>query len=111
MMLVTSRKVKKRSLTDNSNWRRKLHELDYRRNTNTFASFSGFRNENEKLSTVCHAKPCEEDSKGLPNMPNLSFSEFGSQSSTNSESMMSAAFRIGTNQTHPKSLIFTSERL
>ena len=35
-------------------------------------------------------------------MPNLPFSEFGSQSNTNSKSTKSTVFRIGTNQTHPK---------
>ena len=37
-------------------------------------------------------------------MPNLLFSEFGSQSNMNSESAKSTVFRIGTNQTHSERL-------
>ena len=42
-----------------------------------------------------------ESSAGLPNLPNLPFSELRSQSNTNSESCKPTVFRIGTNQTHP----------
>ena len=42
-----------------------------------------------------------EDSKGLPSLPSLPFLESGSQSNTNSDSIKSAVFEIGTNHTHP----------
>ena len=63
-----------------------------------------FANENENLSKVCqNLLPFgAEGSAGLPNLPNMRFSELGSQSNTNSESSKPTVFRIGSNQTHPK---------
>ena len=51
-----------------------------------------------------------EGLEGLPNLPSLSLSESGSQSNTNSMSIESAVFRIGTNQTHPKWRIFCQSK-
>ena len=44
-----------------------------------------------------------DGSAGLPNLPNLPFLELGSQSNGNSEFSKPTLFRIGTNQTHPRS--------
>ena len=49
--------------------------------------------------------PPPRGSAALPNLPNLPFSECGSQSNTNSESSKSTVFRVGANQTRPLSYI------
>ena len=71
-----------------------------------FASFSEFRkSERESLLSLPNLPPVRaEGSARLRNLRNLPFSEFGSQSNTNSECSKSTVFKIGTNQTQPKNL-------
>ena len=65
--------------------------------------FQSFANENENLSKVCQTFYVSEQNvqQAFQTFQNLPFSEFGSQSNTNSEFAKSTVFRIGTNQTHP----------
>ena len=66
--------------------------------------FQSFANEEkrESLQSLPNLLPFgAEDLAGLPNLLNLPFSDFRSQSNTNDESTRSTDFRIGTNQTHP----------
>ena len=63
---------------------------------------SANKNENLFLSLPNLPPVGAEALAGLPNLPNLLFLEFGSQSNTNCESSKSTVFRIGTNQTHPR---------
>ena len=65
--------------------------------------FQSFANENENLSKVCQTFRLLQQKvrQAFQTCQTCRFSEFGSQSNTNSESSKSTVFRIGTNQTHP----------
>ena len=66
--------------------------------------FQSFANENENLSKVCQTFRLLQKKvrQAFQTCQTCRFSEFGSQSNTNSGSSKSTVFRIGTNQTHPK---------
>ena len=60
------------------------------------------------MGTDCYLKTSNKmqvlpfGAEGSADLPNLPFSELGSQSNTNFESAKSIVLRIGINQTHPK---------
>ena len=103
---VSSRKARLRILSMSSTMLENLPWLDYRSNASRFASSSEFLKwKRESLQCLPNLLPFgAECSVGLLNLPNLPFSEFGSQSNTNSESTKATVPRIDVNQTHPKTV-------